>query len=184
MAALFDRSHVMVKLSRAEGMYGPPLEAFHRGATVVTNPVTGHEEYVRHGENGLVVDWDDPVGTARALDLLAHDRRLLHRLRTGALETARAWPSWERSGELMAAALRAIAGGPPPDPVPPGRRLAADVAAVLAEAERLELAEKATFGLLAALRGEKAVRAAIRARNSVSPALAAARRARGRLRRG
>ena len=46
MAALFADHHVMLKLSRAEGMYGPPLEAFHMGATVVTTPVTGHDEYV------------------------------------------------------------------------------------------------------------------------------------------
>ena len=73
---------MVLKLSRVEGMYGPPLEGFHMGATCVTTPVTGHEEYVEHGWNGLVVDWDDARGTARQLDLLARDRRLLHFLRT------------------------------------------------------------------------------------------------------
>ena len=71
----------MLKLSRVEGMFGPPLEGFHMGATCVVTAVTGHEEYVEHGVNGLVVDWDDPRGTARALDLLARDRALLHCLR-------------------------------------------------------------------------------------------------------
>ena len=70
-------------------MYGPPLEGFHMGATCVTTEVTGHEEYVEHGVNALVCDWDDPRGTARQLDLLARDRVLLHRLRLGALDTAR-----------------------------------------------------------------------------------------------
>ncbi len=73
MAQLFFDSHVLLKLSRAEGMYGPPLEAFHCGATVVTTAVTGHDEYVRHAENGLVVGWDDARYGAR-LDLLARDR--------------------------------------------------------------------------------------------------------------
>ena len=67
------------------------------GATCVTTPVTGFDEYVDHGWNGLVVGWDDPHGTARALDLLARDRALLQRLRDNALATARAWPSWEQS---------------------------------------------------------------------------------------
>jgi glycosyltransferase involved in cell wall biosynthesis len=108
MARLYADSDVVLKLSRVEGMYGPPLEGFHMGATCVTTPVTGHEEYVEHGWNGLVVDWDDEAGTARALDLLARDRRLLHFLRTNALATARAWPSWEQAGTFMAAALGAI----------------------------------------------------------------------------
>jgi glycosyltransferase involved in cell wall biosynthesis len=97
MAVLLRERHVMLKLSRVEGMYGPPLEAFHMGATCVTTPVTGFDEYVRHAWNGVVVGWDDPHGTARALDLLARDRARLHHLRTNALATARAWPSWEQS---------------------------------------------------------------------------------------
>ena len=52
-----------------------------------------------------MTDWDDLRGTARELDLLAADRRYLHFLRTNAVETARAWPSWEQSGMFMAAAL-------------------------------------------------------------------------------
>src|SRR5919197_2223094 len=94
-------------------MYGPPLEGFHMGATTVTTAVTGHEEYVRHGWNGLVVEWDDERGTARALDLLARDHDLLHFLRHNALRTAMAWPSWEQQGMVMAAVLRAIRAAPP-----------------------------------------------------------------------
>ena len=71
LAALYAESDVLLKLSRVEGMFGPPLEAFHKGATCVVTPVTGHDEYIVHGENGLIVDWDDPPGTTRALDLLA-----------------------------------------------------------------------------------------------------------------
>ena len=89
MAAEYERHDVVLKLSRVEGMFGPPLEGFHRGATCVVTPVTGHDEYVEHGVNGLVIDWDDERGTARALDLLARDASLLHLLRSNALATAR-----------------------------------------------------------------------------------------------
>jgi hypothetical protein len=108
MASLYAESHVVLKLSRVEGMYGPPLEGFHLGATAVTTAVTGHEEYLRHGWNGLLVEWDDVRGTARALDLLGRDRALLHFLRLNALRTAVAWPSWEQQGAVMAAILRRI----------------------------------------------------------------------------
>jgi O-antigen biosynthesis protein len=114
MAELYAETDVVLKLSRVEGMYGPPLEGFHMGATCVTTEVTGHDEYIRHGYNALVCDWDDERGTARALDLLARDRRLLHLLRTNALATARGWPSWTQSGQLMALALQAIHRASPP----------------------------------------------------------------------
>jgi O-antigen biosynthesis protein len=147
LARLFASTDVVLKLSRIEGMFGPPLEGFHCGATCVVTPVTGHEEYVSHGWNGLVTEWDDPRGTARLLDLLARDRRYLHFLRTNALETARSWPSWEQSSAFMAAVLRAIVRLPPPDPRGPGTMLAAEAQAApaalgieLAAVER-ELAE-------------------------------------------
>jgi glycosyltransferase involved in cell wall biosynthesis len=147
MAEVFGESHVLLKLSRAEGMYGPPLEAFHLGATVVTTPVTGHDEYVEHGTNGLVVGWDDRRGTARTLDLLARDRRLLHQLRTGALRTARAWPDWRQSSQWMALALRRVAAEPGPPVAPAGRRLVSDFSSAAADAQllrwRLEQAREA-----------------------------------------
>jgi O-antigen biosynthesis protein len=127
MAELYERSDVVLKLSSVEGMFGPPLEGFHRGATCVVTPVTGHEEYVEHGYNGLLTDWDDLLGTARQLDLLARDRELLHFLRTNALETARAWPSWEQSSQFMAGALLAIGSRPPPLSAPASARLLADL---------------------------------------------------------
>lgn len=65
MAELYSRTDVLLKLSSVEGMFGPPLEGFHKGATCVVTPVTGHEEYVEHGVNGLLCDWDDLRGTAR-----------------------------------------------------------------------------------------------------------------------
>ena len=132
LARLYAGSDVVLKLSRIEGMFGPPLEGFHCGATCVVTQVTGHDEYVSHGWNGLVTEWDDVRGTARLLDLLARDRRYLHFLRANALETARAWPSWEQSSAFMAAALRAIDRLPPPAPRGPGIALAAEAQAASA----------------------------------------------------
>lgn len=127
MAALYAESDVVLKLSSVEGMYGPPLEGFHMGATCVTTEVTGHEEYVEHGVNALVCDWDDRRGTSRQLDLLAGDRRLLHELRSNALMTARAWPSWPQAGQFMAATLRRIQQRPAPAATAGTARLLADL---------------------------------------------------------
>jgi glycosyltransferase involved in cell wall biosynthesis len=115
MADAYRRSDLVLKLSSVEGVFGPPLEGFHCGATCVVTPVTGHDEYVVHGYNGLLTDWDDLRGTARQLDLLARDRDLLQFLRTNALQTAHAWPDWEHCSRVMADALVAIREGPQPN---------------------------------------------------------------------
>jgi glycosyltransferase involved in cell wall biosynthesis len=114
MSDLYASTDVVLKTSRVEGVYGPPLEGFHRGATCVTTPVTGHEEYIRHRHNAIVVDWDDYAGTARWLDTLALDRELLQQLRLNAIATAREWPSWQESTAEFAAALRGILDEPAP----------------------------------------------------------------------
>ncbi|MEX2195740.1 MAG: glycosyltransferase family 4 protein [Thermoleophilaceae bacterium] len=115
LAAEYADSDVVVKLSRVEGMFGPPLEGFHKGATCLVTPVTGHEEYIVHGHNGIVCDFDDIAGAARWLDLLQADREHTEELRRNALETARAWPSWEEAAQEMAGALRAVAEAEPQD---------------------------------------------------------------------
>jgi hypothetical protein len=136
MAALYAETDVVLKLSRVEGMFGPPLEGFHRGATCVVTEVTGHEEYIQHGWNGLVADWDDPAGTARLLDRLARDPRELHFLRTNALATAQSWPDWEQAGQFMTLALERIRREPPPPATAGAARLMADVRTGMMELSR------------------------------------------------
>jgi glycosyltransferase involved in cell wall biosynthesis len=156
MAEFYDRTDVLLKLSSVEGMFGPPLEGFHRGATCVVTPVTGHEEYVEHGWNGMLTDWDDLRGTARTLDLLARDRALLGFLRTNAVLTARSWPSWEQSSQFMAAALQAIRREPPPGPAAAAGHLLADLRGGL-ERYSGQMAERAALKRRA-LRLERIVR--------------------------
>jgi len=136
MATEYADTDVVLKLSRVEGMFGPPLEGFHMGATCVTTPVTGHDEFIEHGFNGLVTDWDDARGTARMIDLLARDRRLLHYLRRNAWLTARGWPGWEQAGDFMAAALETIAASSPPSPYPASAQMLRDVWSGVSELRR------------------------------------------------
>lgn len=115
MADLYARTDVLVKLARFEGFGLAPLEAFHVGLPCVVSPYTGHEEYVAHGENGLVVGFDDEEGAARALDSLARDRDLLARLSEGALRTAASWPSdRDAAAGFVTAIERLVAEEPPP----------------------------------------------------------------------
>ncbi len=183
MAQLYSEHDVVLKLSRVEGMFGPPLEGFHRGATCVVTPVTGHDEYVEHRFNGLVVDWDDETGTARALDLLARDRTLLNYLRSNALATARAWPSWEQASAFMALALRRIAAEPPPSARIAGRRLARDLQAGLAESQRAAIELRVARYELRSVRALNAYKVGLALRSVFRALTAPLRWARGRLRR-
>jgi glycosyltransferase involved in cell wall biosynthesis len=60
------------------------VEALACGVPVVTTPVSGVPEAVRHGENGLLVPPSDAKGLADALEHLIRDPELLAALRTNA----------------------------------------------------------------------------------------------------
>jgi O-antigen biosynthesis protein len=148
MANLYADTDVVLKLSRVEGMFGPPLEGFHMGATCVTTEVTGNDEYIEHGRNALLVDWDDRTGTTRQLELLARDRRLLHELRCNALQTAGGWPGWDQATQFMALALRRVAASKQPDSTRAAAAMMADLRGGIEQynvhlQERLEFAREA-----------------------------------------
>jgi len=124
MAALYAESDVVLKLSRAEGLGLPPLEAAAVGTPSVVTPYGGHADWVRHGVNGVLVGFDDLPGTAAWLDTLARDRALLDRLGAGALETASRWPTVEESADALARALRDVAEAEPGDAVAARRAVA------------------------------------------------------------
>ncbi|MEP0845639.1 MAG: glycosyltransferase family 4 protein [Phycisphaerae bacterium] len=94
VGAVYRACDVLVKLSTVEGMFGPPLEMMHCGGTAITSDVTGHDEYLRHGENGIVVPLGQEPEVIKYLRALERDRAFLDRLKAGARATAAAWPDW------------------------------------------------------------------------------------------
>ena len=99
--AIYRACDVIVKLSYVEGMFGPPLEHFHCGGTAVVYAVTGHEEYIAHDRNALVLARDDEAGVVAAVRRLRDDPALLQRLKAGARETAEAWPDWDTASQAF-----------------------------------------------------------------------------------
>ncbi|MEZ5967109.1 MAG: glycosyltransferase family 4 protein [Planctomycetota bacterium] len=100
---------LILKLSTVEGMFGPPLEMMHCGGTAITSDVSGHEEFMRHGENGLVVPCGEELEAVDLLRRLSRDREHLRSLRAGATSTARDWPTWGESSRAMVAQLERLA---------------------------------------------------------------------------
>ncbi len=105
---IYRSCDVIVKLSYVEGMFGPPLEMFHCGGTSITYDVTGHDEYIVHGYNGLVVRRDDDEQVIRYINQLKDDPEYLEKLKKGALDTARKWINWEESSECFYHAVRKL----------------------------------------------------------------------------
>lgn len=106
---VLQRYDVLLKLSHVEGVYGPPLEMFSQGGTAITYTVTGSDEYMVHGYNGLLLEPHNHRQIVAYLDLLARRPEYLTTLRRNALATARRHPDWETSGTTLADALEALA---------------------------------------------------------------------------
>jgi len=81
----------------------------------VTFDVTGHEEYVLDGVNGLVVPMGDDDGVVEAVRRLKDDPELLQRLQHEALITADRWPDWDEVAEEFWAVIRLLVRRPAPD---------------------------------------------------------------------
>lgn len=108
VGAVYRACDVLVKLSTVEGMFGPPLEMMHCGGTAITSDVTGHDEFMRHGENGIVVALGQEPEVIKYLRALERDRAFLDRLKAGARATAAAWPDWPAAVEGMEAFIDGV----------------------------------------------------------------------------
>ncbi len=79
--AIYRSCDVLVKLSYIEGMFGPPLEMFHCGGTAIVYDVSGHDEYIVHGENSYVAKRDDEGQVLRYLTELKENHAVLQQLK-------------------------------------------------------------------------------------------------------
>ena len=143
VAAIYRSCDVLVKLSFVEGMFGPPLEMFHCGGTAITYAVTGSEEYMVDGENGLVAPSGDRAAVINALRRLMANPDALQRLKDGAKLTAQSWPDWDRASSEFASAILCLLNADSPSQSVLRMRSAFHMASyVVAENYRLALADK------------------------------------------
>ena len=107
-AKIYRSCDVIVKLSYVEGMFGPPLEMFHCGGTAITYDVTGHDEYIVNGVNGLVVHRDEDDKVVEYLNNLKDNPELLLQLKKGAIKTANEWIDWQESSDRFYDAVMSL----------------------------------------------------------------------------
>lgn len=96
MRRIYSSCDVLLKLSRVEGFFGPPMEMMACGGAVVVGKVTGYDEYIVDGYNALVVDPEDVPAAKAAVSRILSDNKLKNDLITNGLATAKEW-QWEPS---------------------------------------------------------------------------------------
>ena len=101
MPAIYRSCDILLKMSRVEGVFLPPLEMMACGGVCVVARVTGMAEYIRAGENALVVEPSDVGGAREAINRLLGDRALHTKLVEAGRETAATW-SWGKAIDSLA----------------------------------------------------------------------------------
>ncbi|WP_283131234.1 glycosyltransferase family 4 protein [Enterovibrio norvegicus] len=108
VGTIYSSCDVLVKLSTVEGMFGPPLEMYHCGGTSISYDVTGYDEYIVHGKNGLVSFSRDNIDIVNKINSLKAEKTLLKELKYNALSTAESWPDWNDSSNKFMQILSEI----------------------------------------------------------------------------
>nr|BCN22388.1 putative glycosyltransferase [Vibrio mimicus] len=98
---IYASCDILIKLSTVEGMFGPPLEAFHCGCTSVSYDVTGYDEYIEHNVNALVSFSRNDEEVLSYINQLCNHNEILDKLKLGALSTANNWPDWDESSNIF-----------------------------------------------------------------------------------
>lgn len=105
MAEVYSSCDFLLKMSRVEGFFGPPLEAMACGCIPVVSNVTGYDEYIKDGENALVINIGDTDGARKGILRLMGDSSLRQKLLENGYNTAQEW-NWERSIDLLEKAIK------------------------------------------------------------------------------
>lgn len=91
------RATAVVLASRTEGLPLSILEAMACGKPIIATAVGGIPEVIRNGENGILVESENPANLAGALDRLLSDPALGKRLGNAALRSFREGPHQEHA---------------------------------------------------------------------------------------
>lgn len=78
-AALFDAADLCVFISRDEGFGTVFVQSWLAGVPVIVSDADGPRQFVRDGEDGLIVPREDVAATVQAIERLAGDKALQKR---------------------------------------------------------------------------------------------------------
>lgn len=100
MRNIYSSCDILLKMSRVEGFFGPPLEMMACGGAVVVSKVTGYEEYIIHEYNALVVETGDIEGAKNAVKILLENDLLRKSLIANGKRTTEKW-KWDNTIDTL-----------------------------------------------------------------------------------
>lgn len=100
MNYLYSNCDVLLKMSRIEGFFGPPMEMMACKGACVVGKVSGYDEYIVDEENALVVEQGDINAACYAVKKLLEDDKLRDKLSSNGYKTSKKW-QWDRSIDLL-----------------------------------------------------------------------------------
>lgn len=89
LAELYSSSDIFAFPSHIEGFGLPPLEAMACGTPVVTTDCLGVRDYVKNGENSIMVPPKQPPELADGIRKIVNDNQLAEKFKTNGLKTAK-----------------------------------------------------------------------------------------------
>lgn len=95
MRKIYSSCDILLKLSKVEGFFGPPLEMMACGGVPIVAKVTGYDEYIKDGYNALVTEVDNVNKTRKLLTELIENHQLYEKLRLNGKETAKQF-NWKK----------------------------------------------------------------------------------------
>ena len=100
MKTIYSSCDILIKTSKVEGFFGPPLEMMACGGVPIVFKVSGYDEYIEDGKNALVADAGDIKKATELLAKLVNDKNLYNALKQNCHETVELW-TWERSIDYL-----------------------------------------------------------------------------------
>ena len=107
MNYLYSNCDILLKMSRIEGFFGPPMEMMACKGACVVGKVSGYDEYIIDGNNALVVEQGDVEGARCAVKRLLEDDKLRNKLSNNGYKTAKKW-QWNHSVDLLETIINSL----------------------------------------------------------------------------
>lgn len=96
MRRIYSSCDILLKLSKVEGFFGPPLEMMACGGVSIVAKVTGYDEYIKDGYNALVIDPNNKNLIKLKIKELIHNDKMFNVLQKNSVETVKRF-RWENS---------------------------------------------------------------------------------------
>lgn len=96
MRRIYSSCDILLKLSRVEGFFGPPLEMMACGGVPVVTNVTGYDEYIINNKNALITEPNNIPKTKKLIQKLINNKSLYKKLQFGSQKTIQSM-SWKNS---------------------------------------------------------------------------------------